>query len=210
MALTLATGADAAQVWDGPAITFIQRGIDPNLPENQDRITDNVWLSRAKTRGLFNAKTESGYGPGSPADTRWSFGRLEDLAALRFENWETWNGKFPPGMAGQEAVLHLVSDDIYLSIMFKSWGRQSGGGFSYTRSTPRPLPTPARLTARTPFGLTVEGVAGATYRLEGSVTLTPETWIPVATLTLTNSVQSYSDDISQDRPRRFYRAVLLP
>lgn len=89
VALTLPTAADAAQVWDGPPITFIQRGIDPGLPENQDRITDNIWISRAKTRGLFNAKSEAGYGPGSPAGTRWAFGRLEDLATLRFEDWET-------------------------------------------------------------------------------------------------------------------------
>ena len=116
VALTLPTAATDAQVWDGPPITFIQRGIDPGLPENQDRITDSVWLSRAKTRGLFNAKSEAGYGPGSPAGTRWAFGRLEDLATLRFEDWETWNGRFPPGMAGQEAVLHLVPDDIYLAI----------------------------------------------------------------------------------------------
>ena len=210
VALTLPTEAEAAQLWDGPPINFIQLGSDPNLPENQDRITDTIWLSRAKTRGLFNAKSEAGYGPGSPAGTLWAFGRLEDLATLRFEDWETWNGKFPPGMAGQEAVLHLVSDDIYLAITFKSWGRQSGGGFSYTRSTARHLPAPPRLTAKTPFELTVEGVAGATYRLEASLVVSPETWIPVATLTLTNSMQSYSDDAMQEHPRRFYRAVLLP
>ena len=210
VALTIPNDVDAAQVWDGPPITFVQRGIDPGLPENQDRITDNVWLSRAKTRGLFNATSEAGYGPGSPAGTRWAFGKLEDLATLRFEDWETWNGKFPPGMTGQEAVLHLVQDDIYLAITFKSWGRQSGGGFSYARSTPRPLPTPPRLTVRTSSNLTIEGGVSATYRLEASLALSPATWIPVATLTLTNSVQSYSDDASQEQPRRFYRAVLLP
>ncbi|MEI6358167.1 MAG: hypothetical protein WCP53_13865 [Verrucomicrobiota bacterium] len=113
-------------------------------------------------------------------------------------------------MAGQEAVLHLVPDDIYLAITFKSWGRQSGGGFSYTRSTPGPLPTPPRLTIRTPLDLTLEGVASATYRLDASLTVSPATWIPFATLTLTNSVQSYSADASQEQPRRFYRAVLLP
>lgn len=210
VALTLPTDDAAAQVRDGPPITFIQRGIDPDHPENQDRITDSVWLSRAKTRGLFNAKSEAGYGPGSPAGTRWAFGRLEDLATLRFEDWETWNGRFPPGMAGQEAVLHLVPDDIYLAITFKSWGRWSGGGFSYTRSTPRPLPTPPRLTFRTPLDLTLEGVASATYRLEASLAVSPATWIPVARLTLTNSLQSHSDDSSQEQPRRFYRVVLLP
>jgi hypothetical protein len=66
------------------------------------------------------------------------------------------------------------------------------------------------LTIRTPLDLTLEGVASATYRLDASLTVSPATWIPFATLTLTNSVQSYSADASQEQPRRFYRAVLLP
>ena len=38
-------------------------------------------------------------------------------------------------------MLHLISDDIYLSIKFTSWGGSSGG-FSYNRSTPA-VPEPS-------------------------------------------------------------------
>jgi len=45
-------------------------------------------------------------------------------------------------MIGQDAVLHLISDDIYLSIKFTGWGG-AGGSFSYDRSTPTPVPEPS-------------------------------------------------------------------
>ena len=128
--------AAAKQVWTGPLISYRQEGFDPALATNQDRITDRVWLSRARNRGLFNARTESGYGPSSPADTEWAYGKLTNHANLTYSAWETWNGHFPPSMVGQEAVLHLISEDIYLAITFDFWGRQSQGRFAYTRSSP--------------------------------------------------------------------------
>jgi hypothetical protein len=35
-------------------------------------------------------------------------------------------------------VVHLIEENIYLDVTFLSWviGRDSGGGFSYERSTP--------------------------------------------------------------------------
>jgi hypothetical protein len=39
-------------------------------------------------------------------------------------------------------VLHVISNDIYLDITFASWTQQTGGGFSYTRSTPVEAPVP--------------------------------------------------------------------
>ncbi|MDB6022391.1 MAG: hypothetical protein JWQ04_2248 [Pedosphaera sp.] len=42
-------------------------------------------------------------------------------------------------------VVHLVNEDIYLSLTFTAWGRFHSGGFAYTRSTPAvvaPPPTP--------------------------------------------------------------------
>jgi hypothetical protein len=43
-------------------------------------------------------------------------------------------------------VLHLISDNIYLSVEFTSWGMAGAGGFSYLRSTPAPpLPPPPQL-----------------------------------------------------------------
>lgn len=128
--------AAAKRVWNGPVISYRQPGFDSTLATNQDRLTGNVWLSRDKTHGLFNARTEGGYGLNSPADTEWAYGNLTNHASLTYAPWETWNGHFPLSMVGQEAVLHLISEDVYLAINFTFWGRQSAGGFGYTRSTP--------------------------------------------------------------------------
>jgi hypothetical protein len=53
----LAPGASAAEIWTGPRIDFSKEaGADWTLPENQDRITDNVWLTRQDTKPLYNIK----------------------------------------------------------------------------------------------------------------------------------------------------------
>ena len=138
--LTVALGmetVEATQVWDGPSITFAEGGTDPTKATNQDRITPNVWLTRAATRGLFNAKHESGYTQDfSPEDTEWANGSLANYATLSYQPWEIWNGKNPPSMVGQQAVVHFISEDIYLSISFTFWGSSAAGRFSYVRSTP--------------------------------------------------------------------------
>src|SRR5262249_3414888 len=72
----------AAVVWSGPAVSFAEPGgSDPTLPSSQDRLTDNVWLTRGFTQGLFNAKSEGGYTHNfSPAGTEWAYGQLSDYA----------------------------------------------------------------------------------------------------------------------------------
>lgn len=135
--------ARGATLWTGPILTFTEpaggSGSDPN---NQDRLSADVWLTRNATQGLFNAALETGYTHfSSPADTEWAFGSLANYASLTYANWETWNGHNPPAMVGHPAVVHLISEDIYLSLDFLSWGGVSGG-FSYERSTPA-IPEPA-------------------------------------------------------------------
>jgi hypothetical protein len=141
-AFPLATVSWSAEtVWDGPPITFDKIAMaDWTQPENQDRITENVWLTRANTQGLFNIKTESFYTHLlSPAGTEWAFGTTANFASLAYTNWETWTAGRPPDTVGRDAVVHLLSDDIYLDLKFTSWGGSSGGGFSYVRST-APVP----------------------------------------------------------------------
>ena len=43
-------------IWDGPEITFTKgNNVNINLPQNQDRITDNVWITRGNSGGaIFN------------------------------------------------------------------------------------------------------------------------------------------------------------
>jgi hypothetical protein len=147
--------ACATQVWNGPLIAFtLPAGADWTQATNQDRITADVWLTRATTGGLLNAAGESGYTSFfSPANTGWSFGLLPNYASLTYTNWEGWNHHNPPSMVGQDAVLHLIPDDIYLSIKFTSWGGASGG-FSYTRSTAPTVPEPS-IAAMALMGLAV-------------------------------------------------------
>jgi hypothetical protein len=139
--------AQAAIIWNGPTISFSKAAFaNPALPGNQDRLTSDVWLTRGSSAGLYNAALETGFTSfSSPANTEWSYGTLANYASLTYTNWEGWFGGPPPGgggpgsTVGKDAVLHLISDDIYLSIKFTSFG-SSGGAFSYNRSTPSVVP----------------------------------------------------------------------
>ena len=125
-------------VWDGPMMTFTKQNFAaPTSEDSQDRITDLVWLTRGNNGGqLYNAKTESNSSKSnSPEDTRWAFGTTSNLGSLTFS---TFRGTSKPKLAvGQNMVVHLISDDIYIDIKITSWssGSNSGGGFSYERST---------------------------------------------------------------------------
>ena len=107
---------------------------DWTIPEYQDQITENVWITRANQNGLFNAATESEYNYGSPDDTEWAYGLTKDLSPADYNIWR--DAVYPPpGMVGQPLSLHLISDDKYFDVMFHSWTSQAnGGGFSYTRT----------------------------------------------------------------------------
>lgn len=125
-------------IWNGPDLSFSKPAFgNPNNAANQDRITDLVWITRANTMGIYNAKTESGYNIESPAGTEWAKGTTEDINALNFSSWQEAVNSNPPGSLNESYVLHLIEEDIYIDIEFTQWGQgQSGGGsFSYTRST---------------------------------------------------------------------------
>jgi hypothetical protein len=124
-------------IWDGPSITFTKNdNADFTNEGNQDRITDNVWLTRGDSRGIFNIRSESQYQKqSSPAGTEWSFGTTDQIDQLTFEDWETAVGKNPPGSVNRPMVLHLIQEDIYINITFTSWSQRNGGGMVYQRST---------------------------------------------------------------------------
>ncbi len=166
MSMLYATGASADPVvWNGPMIAFTKPDhADWTLPINQDRLTDNVWLTRGEIMPLFNIAVEPFFEAGSPVDTEWAFGPTQpggpgpisarNHATLVFKSFVSSLG----GEIGRNAVsygpgvLHLISDDIYIDIRFTSWTRANsdelGGGFSYIRSTPgqAPVPEPASAT----------------------------------------------------------------
>jgi hypothetical protein len=110
------------------------------LPENQDRITDNVWITRATIQGLFNVATENSFDPGtSPEGTEWAYGASGELEPEDYDVWVNAIGWYPPGMVGNVLSLHLTEEDLYYDVEFTSWTQGgNGGGFSYTRTKQLP------------------------------------------------------------------------
>lgn len=125
-------------VWSGELITFTKAdGSDPNDESNQDRLTSNVWITRGNGGGqIYNAAVNSGANKElSPVGTEWAVGLLEDRATLTFENFRSAVTK-PQEVVDTNLVVHLIEDDIYLSVVFTSWSVGQKGGFQYQRSTP--------------------------------------------------------------------------
>jgi hypothetical protein len=152
--LILANDAVVAQtVWTGYTLSFSKADFaDPTLPENQDRITDDIWITRDSSQGIFNIAQEMFFSHNSsPLGTEWAFPNNNPGATLSatdwndftFEDWETATGGAgggPPSTVGQNAVLHLIDDNIYLDIRFTDWTPSAnGGGFSYLRAEPPPV-----------------------------------------------------------------------
>lgn len=140
--------ARATQVWSGRTFAFSKAAnADFTLPTNQDRITPLVWITRASTMGIFNIAQEAAFTMNlSPKDTEWATGDAVNHASLTFKTWQQWTGNNPPGTVGVSAVVHLITDDVYLDIVFDSFGG-AGGAFSYHRAT-----DPATPAARTSWG----------------------------------------------------------
>ena len=123
-------------IWTGPKLTFTkQNGADPTNESNQDRITDNVWITRGNSGGqIFNIRVESSSSKtNSPTGTEWAVGTTADIESLTFDTFR--RTVRPQNVVGQQLVLHLIEDDIYLDIEFKSWSSGRQGGFSYERAT---------------------------------------------------------------------------
>ena len=141
-----ASVAHAEIVYSGYDHSFSYEGNgDVNDPENQDRITDNVWITRGATRGIFNiaqepAFTGTGNNSPSPIGTLWALGNTSSYDTLDYMTWVEVHEQFPLGLLGQEVVVYLEDDDIYIDLMFSFWESGGGGAFSYVRST---VPTPA-------------------------------------------------------------------
>ena len=170
----------AATIWTGPSTTFVNTaGSDPTQAVNQDRLTADVWITRATTLGIYNAATESGFAHlFSPQNTAWSDGTLANYASLAYVDWDIWakvQHGGPPNTVGVSAVVHLVSDDIYLSVTFTSWGG-SAGGFSYVRSTPAMANQPPTVAITSPTN-------GASFTSPANVPITANASDPDGSVT---------------------------
>ena len=125
-------------IWTGATLTFDKSsGGDPTQASQQDAITDNVKITRGNTGGqIYNIVTESAANKSvSPAGTEWALGTVSDIANLTFEPFRAATGGKPKDVVGQNMVLHLIADDVYISIKLTSWATGKAGGFAYERST---------------------------------------------------------------------------
>jgi glucose/arabinose dehydrogenase len=145
-----------ATLWTGASMTFTQTAPYPAPPGDRDQLTANVALTRAApsgpgTGGIFNAAAgETSFSRGtSPADTEWAIGSLTDYAILAYTDWTTCGGDNPVrNLSGQQLVVHLISDDIYLSLQFTYL--PSGPGLAYVRSTPASADVPPTVAISSP------------------------------------------------------------
>jgi hypothetical protein len=171
----------ASTVWTGPLTNYTQPAQqDPTLAADQDRLTAHVWLTRASSSGLFNAVNESSYDQGSdqdPTGTEWAVGSLANFASLSYGTWAQAGGGHPVlNLVGQQLVLHLIGDDIYLSVKFTQLGGHGAGGFAYVRSTPAvSLPAPT-VTITNP-------VNGAAFTAPASVSVSASASVSSGTIT---------------------------
>ena len=125
-----------SNIWNGP-IKFFEKKDNTNQLEkaNQDSITENVIITRGNSGGqIFNiAKENEADKYQSPIGTEWAIGSLNQIDSLVFKDFRL--AVTPKSIVGKKLVLHLIEEDIYLSVEFKSWSSGKKGGFSYDRST---------------------------------------------------------------------------
>ena len=125
-------------IWTGAKMTFTKAdGADPTQMVNQDRITDNVWITRGNNGGqIFNIKTEVlASSSASPVDTEWAIGTTASIGSLTFQPFRAALGGQPKNQVGIDLVVHLITDDIYIDIKILQWSDGRLGGFSYSRAT---------------------------------------------------------------------------
>ena len=125
-------------LWRGATISFNKPdGTNPNLEENQDRIRDNMRITRGNSGGqIFNIAINSNANKiESPVGTEWAIGTLDEIDNLSFDYFRNAISR-PKNIVGKNLVLHLIEEDIYLTVKFISWSQGKRGGFSYERSSP--------------------------------------------------------------------------
>jgi hypothetical protein len=140
-----------------------------------------VVLTRGGNGILYNtAAGELGPGTGSPADTEWGFGTLANFSTLTYKTMDTWragaNFDFQAVILNKQMVMHIISQDIYMSIMITNWGRLFSGTVGYIRSTGPTVANPPTVTLTNP-------VSGAVFSVPASINLRASASVTGGTVT---------------------------
>jgi uncharacterized membrane protein/uncharacterized protein (DUF2141 family) len=118
----------------GDPVSFTREpNVDWTLPENQDRITDNVWITRQERMGPINAVDFEFYGTSQPNGTFWApMPTIEADLLTDYGNWfgsHDWDAQSLPGATYS---MYIPEANKYFDIHWLEWG-SSGGSFSYER-----------------------------------------------------------------------------
>jgi len=154
VAVNLPTARATPTIWTGPTTNFVQQTVVfGQKPEADVIVAGKVSLTRNGNKWLYNTNVESSAVFGSPSDTEWAFGSLNDFASLSYKSFDSFRNFDLSGvlLGGGPMVCHLINEDIYLSVQFTAWPH-GGGPFAYTRSTPNVVapPPPPTVSITTP------------------------------------------------------------
>jgi len=177
-------GDGEASVWTGSSKIFTKgNNTNPTIESNQDRITDKVWITRANNEGgqIYNAVSESASNKNiSPSGTEWAEGEISNYASLNYKSFRSATGK-PKNAVGKTYVLHLIDENIYLSLRFISWSGGRLGGFSYERSTNNTSTNETRLDYTTGSGT---NILTFNYTVASDHTISDLDYVATSSLTL--------------------------
>lgn len=149
-------------VWTGPNTNYNESPVatfsSPNgggadLIIGPTGTNKGVSLTRSFDEVLYNraAGETTANGSTSPVDTMWAFGSLANFASLSYKTLTAIRNSavpdFQAAILNKPMVVHLVNENIYLSLTFTSWPQHDAGGFAYTRSTaPAAVPPTVSIT----------------------------------------------------------------
>ncbi len=137
----------ATTLWTGPDYYFEQSAsnfVDELIP-------GEVSLCRDYSQWLFNPDAgETGPTTDGPTNIGWAFGTLDNYGAYAYPSfYSLQNGDLSALLVGNPMVVHLIKEDIYLSLTFSAWP-QHGGFLAYTRSTPAAVGSQPNVTITKP------------------------------------------------------------
>jgi len=103
---TIITGAlDLEDIPDSVVYFEKEDYADWSLEENQDRIKNDIWITRGNDSPIFNAAVETydyadDYEDVVPTNTLWAQGRTADVDSIDYEPFRPMTGTCPPCIVG--------------------------------------------------------------------------------------------------------------